>query len=42
MIFKCPRCGTEYFQPLESCDWCEVKPIQQPREPIVEEDQAIA
>lgn len=42
MIFKCPRCGTEYFQPLEACDWCPgVEPIEKPREPIAEEDQTV-
>lgn len=43
MIYKCPCCGTEYFQFLSECDWCpSVKPVLQPREPIVEEEQAAA
>lgn len=43
MIFKCPKCGTEYFLQLLECDWCpETQPIQLPEEGYIEEDQAVA
>lgn len=38
--YQCPRCGTEYFEPLESCDWCpECKPVPVQCEPEQQQEQ---
>lgn len=32
--WKCRKCGTVYFQRLESCDWCpDVVPVEVSAEP---------
>lgn len=28
----CPKCGTEYHEPVTECDWCPGK-VPQPRTP---------